>query len=210
MSEPALSGRDPGAGPRGLVLVLPGGGDQDTTPSSPTTKQALRARMMARQIGGPLLAAGIGVWLASYRVIGWNDGHPDHPVPSPVPDIRWALGELAHRHPGLPVVTVGHSMGGRTAVATADEPNVAGVVALAPWLPEGEPVDPLTGRAFAAAHGSKDTITDPAETRAFTDRARAVASSAEFQDMGPVGHYLLRRLRAWNGFAVERALGMLR
>jgi hypothetical protein len=100
-------------------------------------------------------------------------------------------------------------MGGRSAVATADEANVAGVVALAPWLPEGEPVEPLTGRAFAAAHGSRDTVTDPGLTRDFTSRAGAVASSAEFRDMGPVGHFLLRRLSAWNEFAVDRATGML-
>ncbi len=209
MSEPRLTGRDPSDGPRGLVLILPGGADQDTRPSSPTTKQELRARLMARQLSGPLLAQRIGVWLAHYRFVGWNEGHPDHPVPSPIPDTRWALRELARRHPDLPVITVGHSMGGRSAVATADEANVAGVVALAPWLPEGEPVEPLTGRAFAAAHGSRDTVTDPGLTRDFTSRASAVASSAEFRDMGPVGHFLLRRLSAWNEFAVDRATGML-
>ena len=37
----------------------------------------------------------------------------------------------------MPVVLLGHSMGGRTAVAVADDPSVVGVVALAPWLPAG-------------------------------------------------------------------------
>jgi pimeloyl-ACP methyl ester carboxylesterase len=104
---------------------------------------------------------------------------------------------------------VGHSMGGRTAVATADEPNVRGVVVLAPWLPEGEPVEPLAGRVFAAAHGRRDRITSADRTREFTERARAVTLAAEFRDMGPIGHYLLRRIAEWNRFAVDHATRIL-
>ena len=43
----------------------------------------------------------------------------------------------------MPVVVLGHSMGGRTACRVADHDLVRGVVALAPWLPPGESVADL-------------------------------------------------------------------
>jgi predicted esterase len=91
----------------------------------------------------------------------------------------------------------------------AGDPVVAGVVALAPWLPAGEPTEPLSGRRFAAAHGRSDRITSARQTAAFAQRAEAVAASVEFHDMGPVGHYMLRDVAAWNRFALSRSLGFL-
>ena len=34
-------------------------------------------------------------------------------------------------------------------------------------------------------------------------------TSAEFHDMGRVGHYMFRNLPAWNRFAVDRSLTQL-
>jgi alpha-beta hydrolase superfamily lysophospholipase len=110
----------------------------------------------------------------------------------------------------VPVVLLGHSMGARTAAAVADDPAVTGVVALAPWLPVNEPVSALAGKHLAAAHGSRDKITSPRRTEEFVRRAADVAASAEFHDMGPVGHYMLRGIPRWNAFAIDRALGFLR
>jgi predicted esterase len=100
-------------------------------------------------------------------------------------------------------------MGARTAVAVADDPAVTGVVALAPWLPADEPVEPLTGRHLAAAHGSADRISSLSQTEAFVRRAASVAASTELRDMGAVGHYMLRRVREWNRFALSRSLEFL-
>ena len=86
-------------------------------------------------------------------------------------------------------------MGGRTAVHVADDPNVRGVVALAPWLPPGESVEALRGKTLYAAHGSRDRITSARGTAAYVRRAAEVAETAEFRDMGRVGHYLLRGRR---------------
>jgi hypothetical protein len=36
-----------------------------------------------------------------------------------------------------------------------------------------------------------------------------VARTASFADMGDRGHYLLRGMRAWNGFAVDRVRRVL-
>ena len=76
-----------------------------------------------------------------------------------------------------------------------------GVVALAPWLSPGEPVRTLSGKRLYAAHGRRDRITSYRQTAAYVDRARQVAEHAELTSMGPVGHYMLNRVSAWNRFA---------
>ena len=184
--------------PRAVALVLHGGAESGEDPVDGRSMSWQRGRRLLRDIARPLNGSGVGIALLRYRVKGWNAGPG---VPSPVVDARWALDELQERH-GLPVVIVGHSMGGRTAAAVADHPAVRGVVALAPWLPPGEPVAPLTGKVLRAAHGRMDRITSASATRAYVDRATRVCD-AEFTDMGDVGHYLLRRMRAWNRFAVD-------
>jgi hypothetical protein len=67
----------------------------------------------------------------------------------------------------------------------------------------------LAGRHLVAAHGHRDKITSYRATQAYVDRARGVAASAELRDMGPVGHYMLRRIPAWNHVAVDSALALL-
>ena len=126
--------------------------------------------------------------------------------PSPVPDARWAIDQAAAAHPGVPVVLLGHSMGARTAVHVADHPGVVGVVALAPWLERSDPVRALAGRHLIAGHGSRDKITSARVTRAYVERAREVAASAEFVDMGRLGHYMLHRPRRVEPVRPARAL----
>jgi predicted esterase len=100
-------------------------------------------------------------------------------------------------------------MGARTAVYVADHPAVVGVVAMAPWLEPQDPVDTLDGRHLIAGHGSRDKITSARMTRAYVDRASRTAASAEFVDMGRLGHYMLHKPREWNRFAVRSTLEVL-
>jgi predicted esterase len=100
-------------------------------------------------------------------------------------------------------------MGARTSVHVADDEAVRGVVALAPWLPPGEPVAALAGKRLVAAHGNRDRITSPRATRAYVERAIAVGAEATYVDMGRVGHYLLRRVPDWNRTALESSLSLL-
>lgn len=187
--------------------MLHGGQADGHEPVGDRSASWLRSRWMQRQLADRAHAHGAALWLLRYGQRGWNGGAGSDP--SPVPDARWALDRVRDELGPLPVVLLGHSMGARTAVAVADDPLVVGVVALAPWLPDGEPVSPLAGRPFTAAHGSGDKITSYRATEAFVRRAGSVASSTELVDMGGVGHYMLRRRRAWNDFAASRALSLL-
>ena len=162
-----------------------------------------RSRAMQRALAPGFAAAGLGTWLLSYRVRGWNGGA------GPVADARWALGEVRRELGDLPVCLLGHSMGARTAVHVADEQHVVGVVGLAPWWPADEPVDALRGKRLVGAHGRRDRITSYRQSARFVARAADVAASAELRDMGALGHYMLRRSRAWNDVASAATLAIL-
>lgn len=196
-TDPTFTDEHLPASLRAIALVLHGGAEHGTMPVDGRSLSWRRARALARHLARPLNGDGIGVVLLRYRVKGWNARAGA--LPSPIPDARWALDALAVDH-GVPVAVVGHSMGARTGVAVADHPSVRGVVALAPWLPPDEPVEPLAGKVLRAAHGRRDKITSARATRRYVDRAAAVAD-AEFTDMGAVGHYLLRRPSRWNAWA---------
>ncbi|HET6651113.1 MAG TPA: alpha/beta fold hydrolase [Nocardioides sp.] len=204
MPAPSLLRREPEGAARALVLMLHGGRADGHTPVDERSTSWRRSRWMLGQIEGRLTGAGAAVWLLRYSVRGWNQRTSS--TPSPVLDARWALEEVRRDHADVPVVLLGHSMGARTAVAVADDPQVTGVVGLAPWLPANEPNRTLSGRHLAAAHGRSDKITSISQTAAFVERAERVAASTELVDMGAVGHYMFRRIPAWNAFAVSRSL----
>jgi len=203
MPGPALTKRDTSGQPEAVILMLHGGKERSTRTVSRSSASWRRSLAMQRAIAPGAHAQGVSVWLLRYGLRGWNDPA----APSPVPDARWALAQLATLD--VPVVLLGHSMGGRTAVQVADDPQVVGVVALAPWLPLGEPVEALRGKQLLAAHGSSDKITSAGATAAYVERADAVASSASLVDMGDVGHYMLRQASRWNDLALSSSLDLL-
>lgn len=207
MTAPDLHRLDAPGGTIGVVLVLHGGQPDSFAAVGDDSLSWRRSRWMQEQLAGRAHAHGLSLWLLRYAQRGWNAGAG--PVPSPVPDARAALDEVRREHGGLPVVLLGHSMGARTAVAVADDPSVTGVVGLAPWLPADEPVHTLAGKQLALAHGRADKVTSFRATEQFVRRALPVAASAELEDMGRVGHYMLRRRRAWNRFAISRSLAFV-
>ena len=58
-------------------------------------------------------------WLLRYARRGWNGGT----TRSPVPDARWALDQVRAAYGDVPVVLVGHSMGGRASRAGRRRPQ---------------------------------------------------------------------------------------
>jgi dienelactone hydrolase len=148
--------------------------------------------------------AGLVVARLRYLVRGWNG-----PVQSPVGDARSALARLSRRYPGLPVVLVGHSMGGRVAFAVADRPPVRAVVALAPWVERGDAVAHLAGRRLVIAHGEGDRVTDPRASAAYAERARDCGADVTYLSVRATSHAMLRRAGLWHDIATQFALSSL-
>ena len=199
----AIARLEPDGPVRGVVLMLHGGTPTSTEPVDAASASLWRTTVMRNRIAPSLLRQGYAVWLLRYAVRGWNG------TGAPVVDARWAIGQVRQEHPGVPVVLLGHSMGGRTAVHVADEEGVAGVVGLAPWLAPGDPVRTLRGRDLVAGHGLRDRITSAASTKAYVARADAVARRAEFRPLGGAGHYMLYRAGRWNRFARNQVRRLL-
>ena len=201
--EPHLTRYDSSVRPEALVLMLHGGKARGQQVVDGRSLSWRRAASMQREIARPFQQAATSVWLLRFTRRGWNGGADR------IADARAALDDVRRQLGEVPVVLLGHSMGARAAVHVADDANVVGVVALAPWFPQGESVEGLRGKQLYAAHGSRDRITSAHATRAYVERAAQVAEVAEFRDMGPVGHYLLRGRGQWNQIVVETCLRAL-
>ena len=189
------------------MLLLHGGEETSSEPVGSRQTSWWRMALIARALRSPARRNDLAVVLLRHRVRGWNDLH----APDPVADAHWALDVLRGEHPDLPIVLVGHSMGGRTACRVAGDESVAGVCALTPWLPEGEAVASLTGRSIHVMHGTRDRWTSARWSRDFVDRCRPIANSATWRSMPGAGHFMLRRVGEWNRFvadSVSQILGL--
>ncbi len=193
------------AGPRAAVLVLHGGREasQDLTSS----RQLAFLRMIDMYVGLRRAASTTAVYLLRNRLRGWNaaaDADPD-----PVHDARWALGTIRAAVGAVPVVVLGHSMGGRTGFAIADDPQVVGAVALAPWLPDGEPLPPIRPeQSFVIAHGTSDTVTSAPASHDYAGRLRRAGARVAWFGLAGGRHALLGKPLLWHRFAVRSALGL--
>lgn len=186
--------------PDALVLVLHGGRARSRESGG---RKSLAYRRMV-PFARSLAAAGPTVHLLRYRFRGWNA-----PAQDALRDARWALGELAARHPGVPVALVGHSMGGRAALHAAGAGNVVAVCALAPWLDGSDPVDQLDGRTVLIAHGDRERWTDPTESFAYALRAKERGVRICRFDLPGAGHSMIGRARDWHRLTRGFVLGEL-
>ncbi|WP_405506593.1 alpha/beta fold hydrolase [Streptomyces purpurascens] len=192
---------------RAAVLFLHGGRSEGRAPSRPWHLAALRMRPFVRAVAAALPDDGIFLGEVRYRVRGWNGGAGDEG--DALRDVRRALDELARRAGDVPVVLVGHSMGGRAALRAAGAPQVRAVLALAPWCPDGEPVAQLRDKDVVVIHGDRDRVTDPSASVSFVRRARAAGARADVRLVRGGDHAMLRGDADWHRLAASTAVGML-
>lgn len=161
-----------------------------------------------RPFGAAVLRATDGHTVAlgdvRYRHRGWNGARADT-----VRDARAALAALTGARGPLPVIAVGHSMGGRAALRIGGDPHIRGVVALAPWCPPDEPVAHLAGRRIVLVHSDRDRVTDPDGSLLFALRARQAGAGVCRVVIPGSDHAMLRRAGDWHGLAGRLVAGLL-
>jgi dienelactone hydrolase len=180
------------AGATELVLLVHGGEEHSRAVPHLWRPALLRMWPFAQAARSAAPDAAIG--FLRYRFRGWNDGG------DAVSDLRTVLDQLP------PVISrvllIGHSMGGRATVAAGDHPRVAGVLALAPWLPRDEPLVALRP-PVTFVHGTDDTITSPEGTATYVKRLRAAGVEVTTYSLAGEGHAMLRRATDWNRLVRE-------
>ncbi|WP_328306542.1 alpha/beta fold hydrolase [Streptomyces sp. NBC_00442] len=199
-----LSVRTAPPNPQAAVVLLHGGRADGLAAPPWINLPALRLRFFGTAIlrarpRNTLLLASV-----RYRRRGWNG-----PLADPVHDARDALDELGRLSPGLPVVLVGHSMGGRAALRAAAHPSVRGVIALAPWCPAGEPASHLRDKTVVMLHDPRDRVTRADLTWAFARRARAQGADVHAVKMPHGGHTMLHGAQGWHHMTALCAAAVL-
>jgi pimeloyl-ACP methyl ester carboxylesterase len=184
-----------------VVLVLHGGQEESTRPVSRFNVAYLRMLPFARDVHRAAADRGVAVWLLRDRYRGWN-----RPKLHPVADARWSIDRIREAHGDVPVVLVGHSMGGRVALRVADDASVRAVCALAPWTTPNEPVDQLVGKRLLIAHGDRDRITDPVLSREFAQRAQVAGADASWREITGERHAMLGKPALWTRLVREFVL----
>jgi dienelactone hydrolase len=203
-AEPQLDVAPPAGGrtPTAAVLVLHGGRERSHQAVEAQNLAVRRMSPFAREVRRSLPA--VAVARLRYRVRGWNgDGSVV------IDDVDDAVDRLARQLGSVPVVLLGHSMGGRAAVHAAGAPTVRGVVALAPWLPDGEPVAQLAGRSLAVLHGTHDRTTSAKASTHFAERAASTAREVACVRVPRSGHGMLLRAGLWHRLATKFAAAII-
>lgn len=191
--------------PEAAVLLLHGGRETGLGAPlpGPFNLPAVRMRPFAHVLGRAL-PGDVLVRAVRYGHRGWNGSRAD-----PLHDAVRALDELRRAAGEIPVVLVGHSMGGRAALHAAGHPLVRGVVGLAPWCPEGDPVEQLAGRDVVLVHSTHDRVTSPVASGTLTARARRAGARTCLVTVHGSGHAMLRRAPAWHRLTAALAGGLL-
>ncbi|MFD9681027.1 alpha/beta hydrolase [Rhodococcus sp. NPDC059969] len=188
-----------------VVLVLPGGKVSSHRPARAWHLSNLRMRPFTARIR----RSGVTAVQVRYRVRGWNGAER-----SPVADARVALDAITRRDAQAQVILLGHSMGGRVAAELCGDPAVVGVVALAPWWPEGTlegtSVNLRSDTPLVVLHGTADSWTDPAASRRKVDELQKSGKSAEWFGIDGAGHFMLRRAATWHRLVADAVAGMSR
>ena len=183
-----------------VVIVLPGGRERGVRRVRRWNLAVLRMQPFVRTIRRH--APHSAIVLVRYRHRGWNRADP-------VDDVAYACSVIEDRFAGVPIVLVGHSMGGRTALRSAGLEHVEGLVGLAPWIPDGEPYEQLAACRVVLLHGANDHTTSPDATARCAMQSASVAREVVSLRLARTGHTMLRRARTWHRLIGEFVAAIL-
>ena len=187
---------------RAHVLVLHGGQQHSTEPTSWRQLSVLRSRLFASAMARAGARHRIGVSFLRYARRGWNDG-------APLRDAVWALERVRDEHPGRPVGLLGYSMGGRAALRLAGE--VDALVTAAAWV-EGSDLPllrpPANGRALLL-HGTEDQLTSPEGSRRAAARLRELGAEVTLRADLADTHGMMRHRVNWHRLATAHLVDAL-
>ncbi|MEU9079910.1 alpha/beta fold hydrolase [Kitasatospora sp. NPDC048538] len=187
-----------------MLLVLPGGRAESLDPPPRLGLARLRMRVFAAAVRRRVGDAALTTAEVHYRHRGWNG-----PQAHPVADARAAVRELVAHAPDVRIVLLGHSMGGRAALAAADEPQVVGAVLLAPWCEPVDGAEHLRGRRIVVLHDPADRVTSARKSRAFATRAARAGADVRYLDVPRGGHAMLAGAGDWHRLAASAVTALL-
>ena len=124
-----------------------------------------------------------------------------------IEDARAAIDESA----GERTLLLGFSMGGAVAIASAGDPSVAGVIGLAPWIPDRLDLEPLAGKSLMVFHGSLDRwlpgipSVSPRSSRRGFERALEAGATGTYTIIPGALHGIALRRRDGGLFTLPRA-----
>jgi predicted esterase len=190
--SPARSGQQAAV----AVLVLHGGSADSFAPTHWRDLAVLRLRPIAGAIGRAVPEAAVYRLRLSTR--GWN-GRGE----TALRDARWAMATIRELEPGKPIVLVGHSMGARVALRIGGDDDVAGVVALTPWVPSDDPATQLAGVPVIVIQAGRDRVISEPTTRPWLSRAEKAGTRLTREVLPWAGHTMLRRFWVWHRLAAD-------
>jgi dienelactone hydrolase len=156
-----------------LAAVLVNGGTSRAVPGTWSATSELLAEELA---GG---GADVTLVEVRYRVKTWKE------LSSCIADTEAAL-DLAVACGARSALLVGFSMGGAVSIAAAGHDAVAGVLGLAPWIPERLPLHEMRGKRLDVVHGAWDRHlpgipgVSPGNSRAGFERALAAGAHGTY------------------------------
>lgn len=189
------------AAPVAGVLVLHGGAADARRPVRPWHLGHLRMVPFARALAR--LLPDVTVMRLRHSVAGWNGSGT-----GVLDEARWALQSM-EAVLGVPVVLVGHSLGGR--VAARLSPVAAGAVLLAPWLPAEDPIGwGRRGNGLRVVQTPGDRTCPPADTTTWLHRAAEAGSDVRIRMVPGSDHGMVRHFSTWHTLAAAGVRHLLR
>ncbi|MGN6751291.1 MAG: alpha/beta hydrolase [Intrasporangium sp.] len=176
-----------------VALVLHGGAIEGRQANRAWSHNVARLYPIARAIAAVGTPEPLAVARLRFRWRGWNGDER-----SPVADALWGLEQVRSRYPGRPIALIGHSMGGRTAIHIADEPDVRLLVGISPWIEADDPLPAKPDLTTVLIHGDRDTICPLWASRETVEKLRADGRRAALVRVARSDHAMLIRARLWS------------